>query len=236
MSIRKTPILDTEYYHIFNRGNSKKEIFLDEDDYSRFIKLLYLCNSKKNINFRTDIVERNISAWDFEKGDSLVSIGAWVLMPNHFHLYITGSRSLASGETIEVEKAIVIFLQKLSTAYAKYFNAKYKHTGSLFEGKYKAIHVENDIQAKYLFSYIHLNPIKLIQSNWKENGIDNIENALEFLDSYKWSSFHFYKGKNFKENLIINSNDFPNYFGESNSFEDEIIDWFSRSLASGSLN
>lgn len=224
MSIRKTPILNSEYYHIYNRGNSKKKIFLDDEDYLRFVKLLYLCNSDKNINFRMDIVEKKISAWDFKKGNPIVSIGAWVLMPNHFHIYITGSRSKASGE---LDNAIIVFLQKLSTAYAKYFNARYKRTGSLFEGKFKSVHVKDDIQSKYLFSYIHLNPIKLIQSDWKENGIKDKYKALDFLDSYKWSSFHYFKSKNLLENVIINIEDFPDYFGIEGSFEEEILEWFS---------
>ena len=226
MSIRKTPILNSEYYHIYNRGNSKRKIFLDDEDYLRFVKLLFLCNSHKNINFRTGIIEKKISAWDFERGDTLVSIGAWVLMPNHFHIYLTGSRSLASGE---VSNSIIIFLQKLSTAYVKYFNAKYKHTGSLFEGKFKSVHVKDDIQSKYLFSYIHLNPVKLIQSGWKENGIKNIRTALNFLNSYKWSSFHFFKGKKLSENVIINIKDFPDYFKTIESFDEEILEWFSKS-------
>ena len=224
MSIRKTPILNSEYYHIYNRGNSKKRIFLDNEDYLRFIKLLYLCNSDKNINFRTDIVEKNISAWDFGRGNVLISIGAWVLMPNHFHLYLTGSRSKASGE---MDNAIIIFLQKLSTAYVKYFNAKYKHTGSLFEGKFKSVHVKDDIQSKYLFSYIHLNPIKLIQADWKENGIKDLQKTLDFINSYKWSSLHYFKGKKLPENVIINSKDFPDYFEITGSFEKEILEWFS---------
>src|SRR3989338_7120239 len=225
MSTRKTPILNNEYYHIFNRGNDKKIIFHENEDYLRFIKLLFLCNSKKNINFRTDIVEKNISAWEFDRGEYLVSIGAWVLMPNHFHIYITGSRSLASGES--GEETIISYLQKLSTAYAKYFNAKYKRTGSLFEGKFKSVHVKNDVQSKYLFSYIHLNPIKLIQSDWRENGIKDVQVALSFLESYKWSSFHFFDGKKLSENAILNVKDFPDYFSERESFFEEILEWIS---------
>ena len=230
MSVRKLPILGSEYYHIYNRGNSKNKIFLDEEDYLRFTKLLYLCNSTKKINFRTDIIEKKISAWDFEKGESIVSIGAWVLMPNHFHIYITGSRSLASGK---IENVITVFLQKLSTAYAKYFNVKYKHTGSVFEGKFKAVHIKDEIQAKYLFSYIHLNPVKLIQSDWKENGIRDIQSVLNFLNQYKWSSFNSFKGKKLAENAILNIKDFPDYFEDTESFDKEILEWFSRSLASG---
>ena len=225
MSLRKTVILDNEYYHIYNRGIEKREIFLDEEDYFRFIKLLYLCNSKKRINFRIDIIEKNIDAWDFDREDQIVSIGAWVLMPNHFHLYITGSRSLASGKNNDIN--IITFLQKLSTAYAKYFNAKYNRTGSLFEGKFKSVHIENDNQAKYLFSYIHLNPIKLIQKNWKEEGIKDKNKALEFLDNYRWSSYCEYLEFNRKEKAILNRENFLDYFISKEVFKKEIFEWIS---------
>lgn len=89
MAIRKIPLVDGEYYHIYNRGNSKQKIFLDKEDYFHFIKLLYVCNSIKKFKFRDNIIDIKIDAFDFERKESLVSIGAWVLMPNHFHLYIT---------------------------------------------------------------------------------------------------------------------------------------------------
>src|SRR3989344_1061692 len=82
-------IREGEYYHLYNRGNSKQEIFLDDQDRDRFIKLLYLCNSHKSINFRDDIVEKKIDAWDFKRGKEIIFIGAWVLMPNHFHFLTT---------------------------------------------------------------------------------------------------------------------------------------------------
>ena len=88
MSLRKVPFLEGEYYHIYNRGNSRKKIFLDDKDYSHFVKLLYLCNSVQGVNFRDRVIEKKIDAWSFKKGDPIVSIGAWVLMPNHFHLLV----------------------------------------------------------------------------------------------------------------------------------------------------
>ncbi len=233
MAIRKTPIIDSEYYHIYNRGSNKMNIFNDEEDYSRFIKLLYLCNSKKKINFRTDIFEKKIDIWEFDKGEPIVSIGAYTLMPNHFHIYITGSRSKASGDMSENTNSITIFLQKLSTAYAKYFNYKYKRTGSLFESKFKSTHIKDEIQAKYLFSYIHLNPIKIIDKTWKDSGIKNTFEALSFLANYKWSSYLDFKDIDRKEKIIINQSNFLNYFPIKNSFDKEILEWFSRSKASG---
>ena len=212
-----------EYYHIYNRGNSKQKIFLDDKDRERFIKLLYLCNSKQRIDFKNDIVKRKIDAWDFEKGKSIIGIGAWVLMPNHFHLYITQKTEarLPSGT------AITDFLHRVLTAYSKYFNAKYQRTGSLFEGKFKSVHVSKNNQAKYLFSYIHLNPVKLIDSKWKERRIRNKKKILNFLKAYRWSSYFDYLGNTRSENKILNRIDFLNYFDTKVTFQKEIFEWIN---------
>lgn len=227
MGFRRTALLEDEYYHVYNRGNSKQKIFLNDEDYNRFIKLLYLCNSEKSINFREDIVVKKIDAFDFERGEQIVSIGAWVIMPNHFHLYITIPKGLSFGENFKSVNMISTFMSKVCTSYTMYFNRKYKRTGALFEGKFKSVHIENENQAKYLFSYIHLNPIKLIQKNWKEEEISNIKEALEFLDNYKWSSYLDYLEKDRVENKIINRKDFLNYFDTKKSFQKEILEWIS---------
>ncbi|PIP68955.1 hypothetical protein COW91_01970 [Candidatus Nomurabacteria bacterium CG22_combo_CG10-13_8_21_14_all_32_8] len=224
MAYRKTPLIFGEFFHLYNRGNSKQNIFLDEKDKERFVKLLYLSNSVKSVTFRDDIVEKNIDAFDFERKETLVSIGAWVLMPNHFHIYLT-SLEPGTGEKDE-EKLITLFMRKLCGSYAKYFNKKYKRTGSLFEGPFKSVHIEDDNQAKYLFSYIHLNPIKLIDPKWKENGIGDLNRSLDYLNNYKWSSYKDYRGVLRKENKILDLKDFPKYFSNIKDFDSEIFSWF----------
>jgi len=224
MSFRKTEFAEGEYYHIYNRGNSKQKIFLDDKDRERFLKLLYLCNSKQGIDFYNDITKRKIDAWDFEKGESIVNIGAWVLMPNHFHLYIT-PKTARKEARLPSKNTITDFMHRVLTAYSKYFNAKYKRTGALFEGKFKSVHTSKDNQAKYLFSYIHLNPIKLIDAKWKERGIKNKKEALNFLDLYKWSSYFDYLEFNRPENKILNRIDFLDYFKTKRDFQKEIFDW-----------
>ena len=221
--MRTITFIEGEYYHIYNRGNSEQKIFLDDKDRERFLKLLYLCNSKRRIDFNNEIVKRKVDAWEFEKGTPIVNIGAWVLMPNHFHLYITPKTEarLPSGN------AISDFMQRVLTAYSKYFNAKYKRTGSLFEGKFKSVYLENDIQAKYLFSYIHLNPLKLLDSKWRDNGIKNKQKALEFLDKYKWSSYLDYMKILRPQRKIIDELDFLEFFQEKYSFQEEILDWIN---------
>ena len=225
MSNRKTPLVSGEYFHVYNRGNSKQEIFFNDEDKKRFIKLLYISNSKKSFRFRDDIVNKKIDAWEFERGETLVSIGAWVLMPNHFHIYIT-SPIPGMGGTEEEEKAsIALFMNKLCISYAKYFNKKYNRVGCLFEGPFRSVHIKNDNQAKYLFSYIHLNPIKLIDSKWKENGISNKNLALEYLNTYKWSSYIDHRGIKRRENLILQLKNFPKYFSNIKDFDSEIFSW-----------
>ena len=222
MPIRETDFVKGEYYHLYNRGNSKQKIFLDDRDRERFLKLLYLCNSKERIDFKNDIVERKIDAWDFEKGKSIVSIGAWVLMPNHFHLYITPK----TDAWRPADNPVTYFMHRVLTAYSKYFNARYKRTGSLFEGKFKSVHITKDTQAKYLFSYIHLNPLKLVDSNWNKNGrLASVSKFTEFLKSYKWSSYFDYLEIIRPENKIINRIDFLNYFESKKSFQKEIFEW-----------
>ena len=220
MGYRKVPLVNEEYYHVYHRGNGRQQIFFDKADYQRFIKLLYLCNSRKQVNFRDDIVEKGIDAWDIERGDTIVAIGAWVLMPNHFHIYITSPKGRLLGEN-----NVTIFMRKLYTAYSKYINIKYSRTGSLFEGRFKSVHIADDIQAKYLFSYIHLNPIKLFQKNWKEEGIKDKTKAISFLEKYKWSSYHDYLSQDRIENILIERKSFPDYFSTKNSFQDEIFEW-----------
>lgn len=213
MSLRKTPLVSGEYYHIYNRGNSKQVIFHDKEDYDRFIKLLFLSNGEEN--FKIYFIRNQI--YDFDRGKKLIDIGAYCLMPNHFHLLLTQ----ADGGSISK------FMQKVSTGYSMYYNNKYNRTGTLFEGKFKSEHAENDRYLKYLFSYIHLNPIKLIDANWKEQGIKNKSQVLKFLEQYQFSSYLDYLGHERKQKVVINSKAFPDYFPTRTLFKREIFSWLN---------
>lgn len=229
MGIRKIQFVEGEYYHIYNRGNSKQKIFLSNEDYDRFIKLLYISNSIKRINFRDEIILKNIDPFDFERGEQIVSIGAWVLMPNHFHLYLTipkVPKGPAFGKD-EKNNPISFFVKKLCTSYTMYFNKKYNRTGALFEGRFKSTYVNSDNQAKYLFSYIHLNPIKLIQKDWKEEGILNKQKALDFLQKYQYSSYLDFLEDDRIEKNILDKKFFSDYFLNKENFKKEIFEWLT---------
>jgi putative transposase len=109
-----------------------------------------------------------------------------------------------------------------------YFNKKYERTGVLFEGKFKAQHADTDEHLKYLFSYIHLNPIKLIQSNWKDVGIHNLEEAKQYLSQFMYSSLHDYtKSKSREQSLILAVEKFPKYLESRNEIDSELISWLN---------
>lgn len=227
MTNRKIQFVEGEYYHIYNRGNSKQKIFLDEEDYKRFVQLLYVCNSENNFKFRDNIVYVKIDAFDFDRGETLVDICAYVLMPNHFHLYVTPNSHRSDLWKNKQNKDISNFMKKLGTAYSMYFNKKYKRSGGLFEGKFKSVHVSTNKQAKYLFSYIHLNPLKLIDKEWKKNTHTKNKKFLNFLNLYKWGSYLDYKNSERIESLIIDKKFFSENFNSIKDFDTEMSDWIT---------
>lgn len=181
----------------------------------RFVGLLFACNS--TLPFKIDNLPKESTLFEVQRGDSLVHIGAYCLMPNHFHLLITEC----------IDGGISKFMQKLTTAYVMYYNKKYKRTGGLFEGKFKAEHAATDRYLKYLFSYIHLNPIKLIDPNWREQGIRDKKIALDYLKNYSHSSYSDYQGVIRSQNVVIKKSSFPEYFPLPRDFQKEILDWIS---------
>ncbi|OHA17870.1 MAG: hypothetical protein A2836_03985 [Candidatus Taylorbacteria bacterium RIFCSPHIGHO2_01_FULL_45_63] len=202
------------YYHVYNRGTDKRKIFNADRDYKRFIGLLYMCNSTNPVHItNSDWSLNSMLGQDREK--TIIDIGTYCCMPNHFHLLVRE----------KMEGGISKFMQKLSTAYTMYFNTKEERTGALFQGKFKAEYADNDEYMKYLFSYIHLNPIKLIESTWKETGIVNKKKALSFLKNYSYSSYQDFLLVDRPEKVILERKAFPGYFETVADFETTIRDW-----------
>lgn len=213
MSLRKVPLVTGEYYHLYNRGNSKQKIFYSPEHYERFLTLLYLANGTTPWEVRH--LEQN-QMYDFDRGEQQVAIGAYCLMPNHFHILLTPLSDTGVG----------YFMKKLATAYSMYFNTKHHRTGSLFEGRYKSEHAGDDRYLKYLFAYIHLNPVKLFQSDWREVGLHDVAGAQSFLDSYQHSSFP--DNKIIRPELaILNREKFPDYFATQSNLNNEMLDWLT---------
>lgn len=216
---RKDPFVTGEYYHIYNRGIDKRVIFKLKRDYERFMMLLYLANSKES--FRIDnLVSRNKTFDDIfrlDRGEALVSIGAWCLMSNHFHLIVRQ----------EVDGGITKFMKKLGVGYSMFFNIKYQRKGALFGGLFKSKLIGiDDNYMRQLFGYIHLNPLDVEFSNWKSEIKNSSVEMQKFLETYKYTSYLDYAGEDRVVGVIISPENFPDYFESTDAFKDFIEDYF----------
>ncbi len=199
-------------YHIFNRGVDKREIFSDDSDRQRFLACLYHFNDTaqvRNIDRVCDIQSRTN-----DDRDKLVEILAFTLMPNHFHLLVKPL----------IEDGVSEFMKKIGIGYTHYFNIKNERSGSLFQGKYKFVRIEDDEQLNYIPYYIHFNPAELVDSGWKEKKVQDSQKVFDFLKSYRWSSLRDYLGQdNFSQ--IIDKGVLTDYLGSPEEFEKEISAW-----------
>jgi putative transposase len=218
--LRKDPFVTGEYYHIYNRGIDKRVIFKLKRDYERFMMLLYLANSSDSFRL-DDLFNKQHKTFDeilvLDRGEPLVSIGAWCLMPNHFHILIRQ----------EIDGGITKFMRKLGVGYSMFFNIKYQRTGALFGGLFKSKLIgDDDNYMRQLFAYIHLNPLEIKFYNWKERVNKSSVEMRKFLESYRYSSYPDYVGKDRVEKSIIKTENFPGYFEDSKSFKDFVESYF----------
>lgn len=142
MPKKAVPLATGEMYHVYNRGVDKRTIFNDKSDYLRFYQSLYYFNTfEPTINFQRAARKevRNI--------DRLIDVQAYCLLPNHYHLIV---KQLQNG-------GLSSFMKRISAGYTGYFNEKYDHSGVLFQGKYKKVHVANQEQYNYVFAYVNEN-------------------------------------------------------------------------------
>lgn len=211
---RKIDIAVGENYHVYNRGVEKRQIFMTTHDHERFLRLLYIANGDKS--FKYDRL-RDRPLAEIDRGAPLVAIGAYALMPNHFHLLVCEIREGGTSR----------FMERLTTAYAMYFNKVYDRVGGLFQGTYKAQYIDSDEYLRYLFAYIHLNPVKLFEPKWRECGLADVAGARFFLSTYRYSSYMEHVGHDREEKLILTQEAFPNYFTEPSSFDRYVEDWLS---------
>src|SRR3989344_3086945 len=189
MPSKRPQFITGQFYHIFNRGVEKRNIFQQVSDYFRFIFCLYELNDKNLVVMRDRIEKREkyrgttpvSNPVSKPKKEPLVEVITFCLMPNHYHLIL---RQLVDG-------GISLFMKKLADSYVGYFNLKHNGIGmgSLFQGRFKAVHVKDDRQLLALICYIFTNPVELIEKNWKEIGVKDIKKVIQFLESYRWSNY-----------------------------------------------
>ena len=126
-----------KYYHIYNRGNNRENIFVEERNYRYFLQLY-----AKYI-------------------EPVADTYAYCLMRNHFHVLvkIIDPKGLEDPLGLDLLDAGQQF-GKLFNAYAKAINKAYQRTGSLFQNPFRRKEVTSDAYFRQLVAYIHRNPQK----------------------------------------------------------------------------
>lgn len=173
-----------------NKGVDGRTIFLDDRDRARFVHDLYEFNDSAPALEFHHAVSRNTHVG---RGTSymrkrLVDIHGWELMKDHFHLLLSE----------RIENGLTLFLRKLS-GYARYFNERHGRHGNLFQGNTKKVLVAHQEHFLYVLHYVHLNSLDYLPGakKWRERNkgsIADVQKTLEYLKSYRWSSFPDYCG------------------------------------------
>src|SRR3989344_4858739 len=172
---RDVPFVDNEIYHLYNRGANKADIFLEEYDYFRFKILIFLANSVESLKIANVLSKyrgrSSLLLFEEKKPDQGVDVLSYALMPNHFHLIVRQ----------KTENGITNFMKKIGTAYSMYFNTKYEHSGTVFQGRFKSKYVSTGDYLRWLFAYVALNPLDIEFLGWKDRGVQNPHKAFSFL-------------------------------------------------------
>ncbi len=188
--MRGIEFVDGEYYHLYGRGVHKKDIFVDDRDFARFLFLVLYGQSPQAVQNVGRCVTSFIKKGTFNVQEKTLSrvlqtrhveVVAFALMPNHFHLLVSQTR----------EGGIPSYMHKVLMGYAKYFNERNSTSGHVFEGPFKAVPVVDNNQLLHASAYIHRNPREL--PGWK-----NHEHR------YPWSSYQDYVDENRWESLLNN--------------------------------
>ncbi len=129
-----------------------------------------------------------------------VELLAFCLMPTHFHLLIYQHD----------QKSMQNFMQALMTSYSMYFNKKYKRSGPVFEGRYRAVLVDSESYIMHISRYIHLNP-----DDWR---------------NYPYSSLAYYKGELSTEwlrpdrirNLFVSKDEYLDFVSDYEGYKKQL--------------
>jgi putative transposase len=203
-SNRNMTFVTSYVYHVYNRGIDGRSVFTNTLEHDRFISLIdfyrhsdvpmrYSKYQDLPASLQTEATK------NIEKLPCMVTILAYCLMPNHFHLLLRQ----------EKEHGIIQFVGNISNGHAKYYNSKHKRKGPLFQNSFKAVWVETDEQLLHVSRYIHLNPVtsSIIPVNR--------------LESYPWSSYRMYLGN---ETSFVETQEVLSHFQTTQKYKQFIVD------------
>lgn len=190
--MRKEPFGVGDYLHVYNRGNRKQSIVKSTGDRDHFLQMLFYFNTESTppnpfFDLRSKLrFNLNNFRWpdNWQPRKPIVKILAFALMENHFHLILQ--------ET--TEGGVAKFMQRLGTGLTMYFNTKYKETGRLFQGSYKAKLVNKDLYLNYLSVYVQVKNIFELYPGGLENAVKEFDKAYDFAAKFPYGSLPYFLG------------------------------------------
>lgn len=203
---RKVVFTNEEIYHVFNRGVELRPTFTDKREFTRAVEgLSYYRYAHLPLKLSKFLVlaepeKSKLIQKITNEHQKLVEIICYCLMPNHFHLLLKQ----------KMENGISIFTSNFTNSYTKYFNTRHERVGPLFQGVFKAVHIESDEQLIHVSRYIHLNPVSsyIIEPDQ--------------LNTYQWSSLPQYVDLDSRE--IADPETVLNLFPSKEKYKEFVLD------------
>lgn len=185
-----------EWYHCFNLGIDNRTLFMDRSDFVRFQKLLYAANSTSPVarNGLSSTGSQDATrVFTRARETQLVDIGAYTLIPTRYHLLM---RERTKG-------SISAFMHRINTAFTMYFNTKHRRGGTLFSGRFKALHVPNKDYLERVTNYIHGHAIELFEKDIDPNDMRREKKLIDHITSYEFASLYDYQNPLRYESAIL---------------------------------
>lgn len=202
---RKTPLVTDEIYHVYNRGINKQPTFNTKREYQRALLATQFyrvfnppIRLSKFLQLERKRQEEILEVMN--RGEKLVQIICFCLMPNHFHFLLKQKK----------ENGISKFLGNFENSYTRYFNTRNGRDGALFLDQFKAKRIEDDEQFIHVSRYIHLNPYAGF-----------VVKSFDELVEYPWSSLPNYLNGN---NGFIEPNLVLDMFGGRDKYRQFVFD------------
>ena len=201
------------YFLVHNSGSDRRVLFGSQDDFDRFEGYLYILNAidgPRASNVFASPHKENV--FSTARGEKLVAIGAYSLMPKGFFILL---RPL-------VHDGVGRFMQKLQTAYTMYFNKKYQRIGRLFHSAYRSEETESRNQLSSIIAFVHLSPASLFDENWQEANLSELQTLAKQAIAYRYSSVAEYASKKF---VITSPSEFPKFLLKMHTPDANMRSW-----------
>lgn len=198
--------MNGEYYHVYNRTTGGITIFSGERTLKRSLGLVDYYRFPQKLRYSKYLAlakeEKLMYENEFRKQKPLVELFAFSLMPNHYHLLL---KQIDDGGIKE-------YVSNFQKGYAKYFNVKNKRFGSVFQGPFKAKHIDKNEYLLHLSRYIHLNPVTSYLIN------------IEELEEYPWTSFPLYFNNKANIKNLVNTDFITKIAGSYEKYKKFVYD------------